>query len=424
MEALGQAGSEYRLNIYSQGFSGETLEIEIQKILEFLDLAQQYIKHSLQANKRDDNLYHAYNILHLEDRMASIGRLNEMLEGQVAVLSSGMLSGEQSLQLLESLRHSRLYRDDQHSYILYPDRDLPGFLEKNCVTPEQVRGLTLVQELVNAQDKSLILRDEGGNYRFAGSIHNIKDVVRALDVLRQQTQYAEAVRQDTEQIKHLFENTFHHDEFTGRSGTFFAYEGLGSIYWHMVSKLLMAVQESILRTRAESSTPALIERYIDIRKGLSFNKTPADYGAFPTDPYSHTPKGQGARQPGMSGMVKEEILTRQMELGWSVEHGQLFFDFILLDKGELLCNSSTFSYWNIHGQREQIEMPAGSLAYTICQVPVLLQDSKGTYIEVVRTDGMTERVDGHVLDIVNSLHIFRRDGAIHHLVISCNGDES
>ena len=33
-------------------------------------------------------------------------------------------------------------------------------------------------------------------------------------------------------------------EFTGRSGSFFAYEGLGSIYWHMVSKLLLAVRSA------------------------------------------------------------------------------------------------------------------------------------------------------------------------------------
>ena len=32
--------------------------------------------------------------------------------------------------------------------------------------------------------------------------------------------------------------------FTGRSGAFYKYEGLGSIYWHMVSKLLVAVQET------------------------------------------------------------------------------------------------------------------------------------------------------------------------------------
>ena len=56
----------------------------------------------------------------LDNGTASISHLYEMLEGQVAILSSGMLSGEESLSLLESLRHSQLYRADQHSYILYP----------------------------------------------------------------------------------------------------------------------------------------------------------------------------------------------------------------------------------------------------------------------------------------------------------------
>ena len=77
-------------------------------------------------------------------------------------------------------------------------------------------------------------------------------------------------RQDS--ILELFENIFDHASFTGRSGTFFAYEGLGSIYWHMVSKLLLAVQEtSLLRTRASrASLPrtvqALIDTYYDIRQ--------------------------------------------------------------------------------------------------------------------------------------------------------------
>ena len=35
----------------------------------------------------------------------------------------------------------------------------------------------------------------------------------------------------------------------------------------------------------------------------------------PTDPYSHTPGFAGVQQPGMTGQVKEEILTRWGELG-------------------------------------------------------------------------------------------------------------
>jgi hypothetical protein len=416
MDALGQAGSAYRWNYYSHGFSGDFAQISIPDIVAFLDLAQQHVEHSLRANTRNDNLFHAYNILHLSDGLASIGHLYEMLEGQVAILSSGMLSGEESRLLLESLRNSQLYRPDQHSYILYPDRRLPGFLEKNSMTPEQVNGLQLISELVKAQDKSLIVIDEEGNYHFSGEIHNVKDVARALDALP--SQYAELVMHDAEKIKVLFEDIFHHNEFTGRSGTFFAYEGLGSIYWHMVSKLLLAVQETIIRTRDESSTRALMEKYADIRRGLSFNKPPAEYGAFPTDPYSHTPKGQGAKQPGMTGMVKEEILTRQVELGYSVEDGCLAFDFLLLNKNELLAERTEFSYLNANGQEEQIELSAGSMAYTICQVPILLQVSDKPGIHVHLSDGGLQQIDGHVLDLANSRHIFQRDGMVHHLVVS------
>jgi hypothetical protein len=178
------------------------------------------------------------------------------------------------------------------------------------------------------------------------------------------------------------------------------------------------VQETILRTRRESSTQALIEIYNDIRKGQCFNKTPAVYGAFPTDPYSHTPKGHGARQPGMTGSVKEEIITRQVELGVSIENGRLGFDFLLLDRHELLTAPSDYSYWSVDGQQQQIELKVGSLAYSICQVPVILQASNLNCIEIHFSDGSLQRIDGHTLDTATSQHIFHRDGFIHHLFVN------
>jgi len=417
MDALGQAGSNYRWNYYSEGFSGASTEIPLTELIAFLGLAQQYVEHSIRANRRSDHLYHAYNVLHLEDGSASISRLDEMLEGQVAVLSSGMLTGEESLRLLESLRHSRLFREDQHSYILYPDRILPGFLQRNSLTAEKISHLPLVEKLLQDQDKALIVRDEDGIYHFGGNIHNIKDVNRVFEALKNRPGYVDLVAEDAAKIKILFEETFHHQQFTGRSGTFFAYEGLGSIYWHMVSKLLLAVQETILRTRNEPTVPALIEKYYDIRKGLSFNKAPDEYGAFPTDPYSHTPKGQGARQPGMSGMVKEEILTRQKELGFSVDEGCIDFDFLFLDKKEFLVGPSVFEYWNVAGEREQLDLLAGTLTYSICQVPVVLQASDRMCIDIHLKDGGIQHVDGYILNLEDSKHIFQRDGSIHHLVI-------
>jgi hypothetical protein len=186
----------------------------------------------------------------------------------------------------------------------------------------------------------------------------------------------------------------------------------------MVSKLLLAVQETILRIKNASTVNALIEKYTDIRKGLSFNKMPDVYGAFPTDPYSHTPKGQGAKQPGMTGLVKEEILTRQAELGFFIEGGNLKFDFLLLDQNEFLSAPVDFAYFDVNGAKQTIELDAGCLAYTICQVPVVLQKSIKNSVTVHYADRGSQQFAGHVLDSVNSQHIFKRDGVIHRLIVS------
>jgi hypothetical protein len=119
----------------------------------------------------------------------------------------------------------------------------------------------------------------------------------------------------------------------------------------------------------------------------------------------------------MTGMVKEEILTRQTELGYFIEDGRLVFDFLLLNKDELLAERTKFSYMNVNGQEEQVDVPAGSVAYTICQVPIILQFSDESCIQIHLADSSVQQVDGHVLDLETSRHIFHRDRLVHHLVV-------
>jgi hypothetical protein len=417
MDGLGQAGSDFRGNLYTAGFSGEQSHLSRAELLAFLELTLQYIEHSLRANRRSDHLYHAYNILHLRQGRAEIANLYEMLEGQVSILSSGLLTGNESLALLESLRRSALYRPDQHSYILYPDRPLPGFMEKNYLPHERLSGLRLPASLAQAEDTSLLVQDAEGVYHFSGSLQNARCVRRALSTLAQQPQFTDLVEQEGKQILDLFEETFRHSEFTGRSGTFFAYEGLGSIYWHMISKLLLAVQETALRCQGEPVFAQLAEKYRDIRAGLGTHKSPAVYGAFPTDPYSHTPKGQGARQPGMTGMVKEEILTRLAEVGVYFENGCLVFNDALFDRQELLEEPGLFEYHDVSGSLQQIEVPPGSLAAAVCQVPVIVQGGPEPLITIFKSSGGLQVISGCCLDAENSRHIFQRDGCLHHLVV-------
>ncbi len=418
MDALGQAGSSYRLHIYDHGLSGELRQVPAGEINAFLAAAQDYVEHSLRANRRTDALYHSYNLLRLEPGCAHVDRLYEMLEGQVSILSSGLLNGEESLALLESLRRSALYRADQHTYILYPDRVLPAFLKKNTLLPEQLSHLQLPARLIEAQDTRLFTQDHHGLYHFGSGLRNLKDVRTALQALKRQPEFAALVDAESGAVEHVFESTFRHAEFTGRSGTFFAYEGLGSIYWHMVSKLLLAVQETCLRFRDEPEAQKLCTFYREVRAGLGYQKSPAEYGAFPSDPYSHTPKGRGARQPGMTGMVKEEILTRQLEVGVRFEEGRLVFDPFLLDPAELLSSPRAYNYMDVFGEQQTLHLPAGTLTAFVCQTPVTVQFGRRDEIEIHDADETSRKLTGLRLDAEASQHIFWRDGQISRLVVT------
>jgi hypothetical protein len=281
---------------------------------------------TLTGNRRDDGLYHSYNLLTLTPGCAEVGHLYPMLEGQVAVLSSGLLTLEQTADLARALRASALFDERRRSYLLYPDRRLPGFLEKN-VLDAQALALPAVKALLEARRTDVFEVQADGRVRFAPTLANRFDVEAAL-----------ADRPDEARVvADAYHRLLGHQQFTGRSGTMFGFEGLGCIYWHMVAKLLVAVQEAVFQA-SDVGSPRLAELkafYHDVRDGIGYRKSPAEYGAFPFDPYSHTPGEGGARQPGMTGQVKEEILTRWGELGLRWRDGSLHFDPVLLDASEI-----------------------------------------------------------------------------------------
>jgi hypothetical protein len=91
------------------------------------------------------------------------------------------------------MRHSELYRADQHSYMLYPKRELAGFLHKNNVPAAKVASLQLVQALQAKNDPALMRQDADGVYHFNGGFHNGDDVAATLDKLAQNPTYAPLV---------------------------------------------------------------------------------------------------------------------------------------------------------------------------------------------------------------------------------------
>ena len=153
----------------------------------------------------------------------------------------------------------------------------------------------------------------------------------------------------------------------------------------MVSKLLLAVGETLQRSIIERSDHSIIERlrdhYTAIREGLGSHKRPDEYGAFPFDPYSHTPSMAGVQQPGMTGQVKEDIISRWFELGVSVNNGQISFAPTMLNDNDFIN---------------------GELRFTYCGTEIIYRKGNGI---------------GVTLSKEQSAHIFARDGQIKQIIV-------
>jgi len=414
MDVFGEAGGDFRNAFYHKGFSGKKSQVGIGQVLGFFDQALRALDHTLRSNRRSNGLYHAYNLIKVEGNEVHLRRLYEMLEGQVAILSSGYLQVEEAIHLLDALKESQLFRKDQYSYILYPDRKLPSFMDKNILTEEEVNRSDLLKAMLEQSDMQIVVKDVRGVCHFHADFRNAGLLKKALEALPEE--YSPLVEKEKDLLLEIYEKLFDHQSFTGRSGTFYGYEGLGSIYWHMVSKLLLAVCEAYYKAAEGGASPELLGRLVahfyEIRAGIGLNKDPDVYGAFPTDPYSHTPGNRGAQQPGMTGQVKEDIIARWGELGVMIREGSIRFHPILLRSVEFLSEALEFVYLDVNGERNTIYLEKGSLGFTYCQVPVIYHLSKEHRIVVHLSDGTARQVAGLVLDQELSSRIFNRDGTI------------
>ena len=116
----------------------------------------------------------------------------------------------------------------------------------------------------------------------------------------------------------------------------------------------------------KNSPEGLAAHYHRIRDGLGLKKSPGLNGAFTTDPYSHTTGFGGVQQTGMTGQVKEDIITRFGELGVRVDQGCISFDPFLLQKEEI-------------SEKEE-------LSYTGCGTPVVYSWGTENGVEIIFAD--------------------------------------
>jgi hypothetical protein len=427
VDDLGRAFERYRVRVAEEGL-GEARPVDPGALASLCATSLRFIDHTLAGARREDGLYDAYVRLEIAPDRIHAHRLAPMLEGQVAAIASGRLAAREVRQVLGALRDGPLYRADQNSYLLYPAKRLPRYLARNKIPPARVRDGRLVQALAQAPDVDLIVRDARGDYRFDPKLGNAEDLAARLEALRAHPQLGPLVALDAERARVLeaYEATFRHAQFTGRSGTMYAYEGLGCIYWHMVSKLLLAVGERALDVLDDPAVPValrqdLLAAYEDVRAGLSFNKTPAEYGAFPMDAYSHTPPWGGAQQPGMTGQVKEGVLVRFAELGVRIEGGCVRFDPRLLAASEFCQVPTSLRHVRSDGTLATLPLAPGELGFSYCQVPIVYRLADRPWLTVFRGDGPEAEAEAlgpvRTLPPTLSAELFERRGNIARIVV-------
>jgi hypothetical protein len=164
----------------------------------------------------------------------------------------------------------------------------------------------------------------------------------------------------------------------------------------------------------------LLAHYRAVRDGLGFRKTAEEYGAFPTDAYSHTPRHAGAQQPGMTGQVKEAILARLVELGVLIEAGGIRFRPEMLDRHEG-GEGGDFHYVDVHGVDRVVAVPPRGLAFTLCQVPVVYAPADAATIALVRADGSVEDHAGSEVPRAACREVFLRSGAVAAIRVGVTG---
>jgi hypothetical protein len=114
----------------------------------------------------------------------------------------------------------------------------------------------------------------------------------------------------------------------------------------------------------------------------------------------------------MTGQVKEDILARKEELGLRIQGGCLHFGKGIFREAEYLKTASVFKFVDCDGKEQHLDVPAGSLAFTYCQVPVVYSQADKAIVELHLNDGSVKRFEELKLDASHSDEIFRRTGKV------------
>ncbi len=126
----------------------------------------------------------------------------------------------------------------------------------------------------------------------------------------------------------------------------------------------------------------------------------------------------------MTGQVKEEVLTRFGELGIRVGDGMVHIRPGLLRAREFGTEPGQLCYLDVDGEWQDLDVPAGSLAFTWCQVPFIytLDDGVEATLTITRSDGNQQSLSELALPAGESRALFERTGDIRQLTVTFGQD--
>jgi len=117
--------------------------------------------------------------------------------------------------------------------------------------------------------------------------------------------------------------------------------------------------------------------------------------------------------------VRPELVAPDGQEGLGAEHGVSVPAGIgVLLRSELDTPPVRFRFVDVLGQERAIDVPAGCLAFTYCQVPVVIRAGIAPSIELEGADGPTTTVAGTRLGREASAAVFSRGGTYRRLTVT------
>ena len=105
-----------------------------------------------------------------------------------------------------------------------------------------------------------------------------------------------------------------------------------------------------------------------------------------------------------------------------INKGKLLFQPMILNKNEFLLTEQEATFNMVDGSLKTLKLEKGTLAFTVCQVPVIYKIATSNQMELYYDNGSEEVIDSLELDLQKSTKIFQRTGEIGLVIVSIKED--